>query len=297
MGNPLIAARDAFAARLPERRVVVNARDWGVIDTASGRPGDAGPVLLLLPGTLGRADIFWHQIADLAESGAESGAASGAEARILSVSYPGSGGVADWIGDLTALLDRLGIARVAVLGSSLGGYVAQALAAASPDRVSHLFAANTLASTDGIALRPPYSLDLWREDIGVLRGGFAAAMQAWGQAHPEQGDLVAFLLAESASRIPDAEMRARLAALKEAPALPPDPRPADQTTIIDAGDDPLLPAPIRQGVRARFPHSAVFHFATGGHFPYILRPALYSGLLHARLGLGPLPRDWTDGVA
>ena len=297
MNNPLIAARDAFAACLPEQRVVVNARDWGVIDTASGRPGDAGPVLLLLPGTLGRADIFWHQMADLAESGAESGAEVGAKVRILSVSYPGSGGVADWIGDLTALLDRLGIARVAVLGSSLGGYVAQALAAASPDRVSHLFAANTLASTDGIDQRPPYSLDLWREDIGVLRGGFAAAMQAWGQAHPEQGDLVAFLLAESASRIPDAEMRARLAALKEAPALPPDPRPADQTTIIDAGDDPLLPAPIRQGVRARFPRSAVFHFATGGHFPYILRPALYSGLLRARLGLGPLPRDWTDGVA
>jgi len=253
MSNPLITARDAFAARHPERREIVNQRDWGVIDTQ----GD-GPALLLLPGTLGRADIFWNQIAGLTDL------------RIVSVSYPGSGGIADWIQDLAVLLDRLEVPRTAVLGSSLGGYVAQAFAATHPDRTTHLFAANTLASTVGIAQNPPYSLDLWHEDIAVLRGGFAASMQAWGQQHPEQADLVAFLLAESANRIPDAEMRARLAALKEAPALPADPRPADQTTILEAGDDPLLPAPIRQGFRARrcftSPPAAIFHISCGPPF-------------------------------
>ncbi|GAB4258732.1 MAG: hypothetical protein Kow0013_00810 [Pararhodobacter sp.] len=281
MSNPLLEARDAFARSIPETRVSLGGRDWGVIDT-----GGAGPCLLLLPGTLGRADVFWQQIDALRP-----------EVRVLAVSYPASGGVADWAADLAALLDARGVARTAVLGSSLGGYVAAYLAAVYPDRVSHLFAANTLASTEGIAARPPYSLDLWAAPIDTLRGGFAMAMQAWGDAHPDQAPLVEFLLAEVAGRIPEGEMRARLAALKEAPPLPPDPRAPGDTSVIESADDPLLPPPLREGVRARYPGGAAYRFAWGGHFPYVLRPALYTALIRAGMGLAPLPDDWADGTA
>ena len=41
MTNPLISARDGFAAAHPEERVTLNTRDWGVIDAGTG------PVLLL----------------------------------------------------------------------------------------------------------------------------------------------------------------------------------------------------------------------------------------------------------
>jgi len=279
MTNPLIAARDAFATRMPESRTVLNSRDWGVIDAGSG------PVLLVMPGTLGRSDIFWQQISALDDL------------RILAVSYPQSGGILDWIEDLRLLLDQRGIGQAAVLGSSLGGYVAQAFAATFPDRVSHLFAANTLSSVAGISERPPYSLDLWTAPIDLVRGGFATAMQAWGQAHPDQADLVGFLLAESAARIPDGEMRARLAALKEASDLPADTRPAAHTTIIETDDDPLIAPPMRAAVRARFPGAPAFAFKWGGHFPYVLRPDLYTGLIRARMGLAALPEAWHGGAA
>ena len=48
--NSLIAARDRFGASHPEQRVVVNGREWGVVEA-----GKAGPALLLIPGTLGCA--------------------------------------------------------------------------------------------------------------------------------------------------------------------------------------------------------------------------------------------------
>lgn len=278
--NPLIAARDAFAARHREVRVGLNGRDWGVIDS-----GGAGPVLVLIPGTLGRADIFWQQIEGLTG------------VRVLALSYPARGGIAEWVGDLAALLDQRGVARAAVLGSSLGGYLAQALAVAHPDRVSHLFAANTLADTQGIAARPPYALDLWQAPIAELRAGFGVAMQAWGQGHPEQADLVALLLAEAEVRIPEGELRARLAALKETAPLGQDTRPAGQTTIIETEDDPLIAPGLRAGVRARLAGAAVFRFRWAGHFPYVLRPGLYTGLLRARLGLAPLPAAWREGAA
>jgi len=279
MNNPLINARDAFAASCPEERVTLNGRDWGVIDV--GR----GPALLLMPGTLGRADIFWQQIEGLTD------------VRVISVSYPRAGGIADWVDDLSQLLDQRGIVKTAVLGSSLGGFVAQAFAARYPSRTGHLFAANTLSSVQGIAERPPYSLDIWSAPIDEVRGGFAMAMQAWRQSHPDQADLVGFLLAESAGRISDDEMRARLAALKEAPDLPSDARPEDQTTVIETADDPLIPPPLRAAVRKRFAASDTFEFLWGGHFPYVLRPDLYTGLIRARMGLAQLPDAWQTGVA
>lgn len=269
--NPLIAARDAFAARHPEERAVLNTRDWGVIDT-----GGAGQVVVLIPGTLGRADIFWQQIQGLAGL------------RALAVSYPADGGIAEWVEDLATLLHQRGIRHAAVLGSSLGGYLAQALASAHPERVSHLFAANTLSSTTGIAERPPYALDLRRAPIADLRAGFGTAMQAWGQTHPEQTDLVGLLLAEGAARIPEGELRARLAALKDTAPLEVDSRPPAQTTIIETDDDPLIPPTLRAGVRHRLAGAAVFRFQWGGHFPYVLRPELYTGLIRARMGLAPL---------
>lgn len=281
MSNPLIAARDAFATRNPEGRETLNACDWGVIDT-----GGPGPALLLIPGTLGRADIFWQQIDALAP-----------RLRVIAVSYPAQGGIVDWAGDLCALLDARGIDRAAVLGSSLGGYVAQYMAGAHPSRVSHLFAANTLDTVTGIDTRQPYAQDLDHAPIDTLRAGFLDAMRAWGQAQPDQIDLVNFLIAEVGGRIPEEEMRARLNALKRGPELPPVTLPPTALTVIDAEDDPLIAAPMRAAVRARLPGATGFRFRWGGHFPYVLRPDLYAGLIATRLGLAALDSAWTGEEA
>ncbi|MCB1359909.1 MAG: alpha/beta fold hydrolase [Rhodobacter sp.] len=283
MTNSLMAARDAFLARFPESRVDLDGRDWGLIDT-----GGTGAVFLFLPGTLGRSDVFFQQIEPLA-----------ADMRVLAVSYPDSGGVIDWAASLVTLLDRLGIGRVCVLGSSLGGYLAQYFAGTYPDRVQHLFAANTLHEIVEAAHRPPYSLDLWTAPIEDLRKGFHLGMTAWVQAHPDHAEMVEFLLTEADGRIPEPELRARLDGIKTGPDLPPLSHEPGAATVIESADDPLIPPPMRAAVRARNAPAPAFRFAWGGHFPYLIRPALYTGLLRARLGLAPLPADWQstdDGV-
>src|SRR3712207_1494290 len=47
-------------------------------------------------------------------------------------------GVADLTGEVVALLDHLGVGKTHVLGTSLGGFVAQELALARPDLVDRL---------------------------------------------------------------------------------------------------------------------------------------------------------------
>lgn len=58
---------------------------------------------------------------------------------------PGPYTLDDLIGDSVALLDHLGLERVSVIGFSLGGLVAQALALFHPDRVQSLTLISTVA--------------------------------------------------------------------------------------------------------------------------------------------------------
>lgn len=275
MSNPLISARDAFAAQFPERRILLNGRDWGYVEAG------AGPALLLIPGTLGRGDIFWQQIAALSD-----------RLRVVAVSYPGAGGIEDWSADLAALMDHLGIERASVLGSSLGGYLAQHFAARHPGRVDRLFAANTLHSAAGIDQKMPYALDLDAAPVADLRAGFGQGLGAWADAHPDQADLVDLLMGEVEGRIPEPELRARLKALKTAPELPALTLPRDRRLTIEADDDPLIPPQMRTAVRARVQPAAAYRFTWGGHFPYVVRPGAYTALLEQALGLTVTGPDW-----
>ena len=276
MTNRLIAARDRFAASHPEQRIVIGDREWGYI-----RVGDSGPALLLIPGTLGRGDIFWQQIEALRD-----------RARIVALTYPRSGGIAQWTADLAELCGRLDLDRVTVLGSSLGGYLAQYFTAAHPSIAEWLIAANTLHSTTDIATRPPYSSDLDNAPIDELRAGFGRGLGLWRESHPDQGDLVDLLMAEVGGRIPEPELRTRLNALKHAPELPPLEMPREQVATIESADDPLIPEAVRSAVRARLNPFAAYRFAWGGHFPYVTRPGLYLSLLEEQLGLPVTGEGW-----
>ena len=279
MTNPLIASRDAFTAQYPETRIELNGRDWGYWDIGTDVPN--APVLLLIPGTLGRGDIFWNQITALSD-----------RVRIVAVSYPDSGGIADWALDMVNLMDHLDISTASILGSSLGGYLAQFIAGTYPNYVIRLLAANTLHSVIEVSQMPPYSSDLMNSPIGDLRAGFDRGLGGWKDAHPEQADLVDLLLAEAGGRILKPELRARLNALKTGPELPAVTLASCDIVTIEADDDPLIPAEMRAAVRARLTPSVAYRFLSGGHFPYIARAAEYTALLEQVLGLTSTGPDW-----
>jgi pimeloyl-ACP methyl ester carboxylesterase len=279
MPNRLIADRDRFASLYPEQRIVIGGREWGYVQA-----GDRGPALLLIPGTLGRGDIFWQQIEALKD-----------RARIVAVTYPGSGGVTEWASDLAELCGRLDLGRVTILGSSLGGYVAQYFAAIYPNLAERLIAANTLHSVADVASRPPYSSDLDNAPIEEIRAGFGRGLGAWRDDHPEQAELIDLLMAEAAGRIPEPELRARLKALKRGPALPPLELPRERIATIEGADDPLIPPQMRDAVRARLNPWVAYLFEWGGHFPYVVRPDLYASLLEEQLGLPVTGDGWGKG--
>ena len=65
------------------------------------------------------------------------------------------GGLRTWVDQAAGLMDALSVASYAVVGHSMGGAVALALAAAHPDRVTHVVAVSTMGAPDA-----PLSADL-----------------------------------------------------------------------------------------------------------------------------------------
>lgn len=107
----------------------VNGIDLHVTQAGSGKP------LLLIHGITVDASFEEYEIEQLAESFhviAPDLRGHGRSTRPISFT------LRDHVEDMIALLDALGIQRTAVLGASMGSYIAQALALSIPERVSDL---------------------------------------------------------------------------------------------------------------------------------------------------------------
>jgi pimeloyl-ACP methyl ester carboxylesterase len=124
-------ALEALYARGASRFLRVGGLRWHLRDEG------AGPPLLLLHGRAASLHTWDGWVAAL----------SGRH-RCLRVDLPGFGltgphperryGVADTVAELLRLMDALGLERVSVAGSSFGGHLAWALAAAAPERLRAL---------------------------------------------------------------------------------------------------------------------------------------------------------------
>lgn len=199
-------------------------------------PREAAPVLVLA-GSLGSTIEMWRPQAPLAE-----------RFRVIRVDHRGHGRspvpegpyrVADLAGDVLALLDRLGLERVAWCGLSLGGMVGMHLASEAPERISRLVLCCTSAHFPDTSV--------WADRIAAVAADGTEPLAAgvverwftpdWAAAHP---DVVAEARAMVANT-PDAgylaccqaleawDHRDRLAAIT-APTL-----------VVAGADDPSTP--------------------------------------------------------
>lgn len=248
------------------KKLTIDGLVWQVIETKPKATN--APVLLMLPGTLGTAEIFWNQIAAL-----------GDRVRILSVTYPRIAEIERLADGLARLLDWAGVAKASVVGSSLGGFLGQWFAARHPDRVATLFIGNSL-SDPGIVNpsgRP-------REALAGLpptihRDFILASVKSWPEPEPIFAELKA-VLTESGTKLLTAQaLKARVLAVQQASAVPKLALSPKQIVIIDCADDPLIPAAVQQDVLRRYPGSRHIRLKIGGHYPYVVRPDDYTRIL------------------
>lgn len=258
-----------FRKRFPERQIAAARLKWGVIES-KGKAGQ--PTLVLIPGTLGVADIFWNQIVALK-----------GRARILALTVPPSLDIVKLADSLAILFDKLGIEKANLLGSSLGGFLVQHFAARHPGRIEKLYVANTLLDPRSKDLRGPLPAEAKkmspRQHLAKAHANIA------GMPAPDAGfRLLKAVLEDNADRLGGKWLKTRVLVVRDGPAVPKLKLPQSRIIVLDCADDPVIPKPVLEAVRKRYPKAERFHLASGGHFPYVTRPAAYVRLFKRTLG-------------
>jgi maspardin len=259
------ASLQAFRIAHPARRLPVDGHAWEYV-TIGGGPA----TVVFLHGMSGAHDIWWQQLEALSSTH-----------RTIAVSYPPVTTLSQLAAGIVAILDATGVDTAAVVGSSLGGYLAQYLVQHHRIRIDRAVFANTFPPND--QLRTEHRL---RARVGrfLPERLVAAAFRASnaGKVLPASQDapLIAAYLAEQA-QLPGLKRRllARYRTVVE-PFTIRDPAPDGlPLLLLQADNDPLLEPRLRAALVATYPTADVHTFAGGGHFPYLNRPAEYTAVL------------------
>jgi pimeloyl-ACP methyl ester carboxylesterase len=254
--SPQAMPKNAVDGQPPGRHV-----DLGGVKLWVEEEGE-GPPLLLIPG-LGAGTWLWAAWRDaLAQS-----------FRLVMPELRGSGRsdkpderytVAGFAEDLIGVLDALGVDRAHVLGVSMGGFVAQYLAATWPERVDRLVLAatavggqNQIGPSGDVLVRTVRPRGRSRrerlEDTYAL--GFSDAFRA---AHPDRLDaLTAWRLAHPQ---PEAAYYRQMLAGNAYDGADYTPRIVAPTLVCVGEDDPIVPPENGDALAALLPDARVARF-------------------------------------
>jgi pimeloyl-ACP methyl ester carboxylesterase len=232
------------------------------------RTRGTGPALLLLPGAQGTAESFYRQLLTF-----------GPQRDMLSINYPGLDDMSRLADLMIAVADAQGIGRFDIVGSSLGGYVAQWVAARHPDRVDRLVVGNSFH--DPRPSQSPEKLaSLVNRSAEQVKLEILERLLAAPDSEFRQVMLDLMGVQQTAAGLRSRMLAVQRAAVLEGAALDP-----DRLLLIECDNDPLIPPSSRQAARERFPRATVASIPGGGHYPYILKAEAYNQAIAAFLGM------------
>jgi pimeloyl-ACP methyl ester carboxylesterase len=251
----------------PIRTIKVSGVEWEYISCGAGEG-----TVLFLHGLAGACDIWWQQISAWAD-----------RYRSIAVTYPPIEDLAGLAAGINAILDVENVRKVNLVGSSLGGYLAQYLLKHYPDRINKVVFSNTYAQPEPLAAKYrlvgsllPYAPE-WLV-MGVFRWSFRLVI------YPASGrsQLTLDYLREQASgKMRKAQVLNRYYNVIES-FEHPDPSESDiPILIVESDNDPLIEPAWRERLKATYPSASVKTFHRAGHFPYLNMPDRYLELLEA----------------
>jgi pimeloyl-ACP methyl ester carboxylesterase len=232
--------------------------------------GEGRQALLLLHGMAGAYDIWWQQIEAFKD-----------RYRVVSVTYPDLDRLEDLAEGLSAILDHEGSLAVNVVGTSLGGYLAQYYVGDAPERIERAVFANTFPPNDVIQRRTG-----WIEPFfPIVPAGWIAFLSRVNtrlNLYPASGGselLRAYLLESSVGAMDKQAFIARYRCVVEHFPAPDMEALGIPLMIIEVEEDPLISEHLQQRMRSIYPTGVVCTMRALGHFPYLSAPGRYNNLL------------------
>ena len=197
------------------------------------------------------------------------------ESETIGTSYA----MSDYAADVAGLLDRLDIAKAAVVGHSMGGYVTLAFLRAYPGRLLGL----GLVSSQALADTPEKKAGRYREAEAILAHGVRDVAEGMSGNLTGRPDLQAWLK-ELILRQPQAGLAGALRAMAERPDSMGLLSGVDLPFVIVHGlEDALIPIERARSVKAAVPHAQLTEIPDAGHMPMMEAPQETAEALKALL--------------
>lgn len=179
--------------------------------------------------------------------------------------------------DILAVADAAGAKRFTVVGHSMGGQLAQWIAANAPERVEGVVLLNTVPAS-GMQL-PPEAAGLFRTSAGSREKQQTILSLACKQLKPESMEallkVAEGVCPESIQGVFDAWTKGGFADQLSRITAP---------TLVVATDDPFLPpAFLKQAVVAPIRNARLAYLPGPGHYPGVERPEETAALISAFL--------------
>ena len=229
--------------------------------------------LVLLPGLLNDARLWQHQIAGLADlvQPQVGDVSSGDRLPVIAAQV------------LAAVRDP----RFALVGFSMGGYVALEIMRQAPERVLALALVDTSARPD-----TPEATAARRLQLGEAEQDFDGVVEALRhrQVHPDLADDIglAGTFRAMARRVGPAGFARQQAAIIARPDSRPMLRDIECPTLVVCGrDDQVVPVELHEELRDGIPGAQLVVIGTCGHLSPLERPPEVTGALRAFLDRVP----------
>lgn len=179
-------------------------------------------------------------------------------------------------GDASALVDHIGLSAFSVIGVSLGGMMAQVLAAGMPDRIQRVILSNT-AERMGTS-------EMWEDRIAAVQnGGLAsiadAVLDRWFAPGFGAGADIA-LWRNMLKRTPTKGYMGCCKALAEADLGALSPRIAGPTLVVGGSADGASPPDIVRALARAIPGAAYQEIDSVGHLPMAEAPDRFARVVH-----------------
>lgn len=262
VSEDVVAMLSSFRRRNPLRRFNSGRITWRYHDVGAGED-----VIVFLHGMGGSGDIWFQQIEALRE-----------RFRCIAVTYPPLPNLDLLRFGILGILEKEKISRIHLVGSSMGGFLAQFLAAKDPARIRKVVLSNTFPPNDVIPRRARMGVKYlpWVPEWAIMAGMRRNAQRILFPAAGNSELVSAYLHEQTCGFMRKPDVIARCACLCQRFTPPDLYKLGIPALVIEADNDPMVGVELREMLKATYPSAAVKTFNQAGHFPYLNRPAEYT---------------------
>ena len=231
--------------------------------------GDGENVIVFIHGMGGSYDIWWQQIMEFEK-----------RYRVISISYPPIDNLKSLVKGIIQILNSEDVERCTAVGTSLGGYIVQYMAAYYPSYIQKAVLGNTFPPNDIYRKKNRWKVLflslLWD---GAVRKIVRNMMLRDIRGEDESSQLLRGYIIEKFDTLLDKKtLLARYKCVVEKfetcknECIP-------ELYLIESENDPLIPLILRKKLREEYNFKMTHTFKDGGHFPYLHNAKEYNRVL------------------